>query len=200
MSRRISNMALKVGVISDTHGDLDGWRRCMDTIFRDAELIIHAGDLLYHGPKNPLVEGYGPPALAEAINAAPVPVVVARGNCDSPVDQLVIDTPIQAPYAFVQLDDLRILAHHGDGLSDEEMARWAASWNLDIFIAGHTHIRELTRRDNTVFLNPGSPAIPKSDGSFEPVPTAATIQSDGVRIWDIAAGTVVCGPEPLPTQ
>lgn len=190
-------MPPRIGVISDTHGDLDGWRRCMDTIFRDAQLIIHAGDLLYHGPKNPMVEGYGPSALAEAINAAPVPVIVARGNCDSPVDQLVIDAPTQAPYAFVQLDDLRILAHHGDGLSDDEMTRCAASWNIDVFVTGHTHIRELTRRGSTVFLNPGSPAIPKSDGSFEPIPTAATIEPDGVRIWDIAAAAVICGPEPL---
>ena len=190
-------MAPRIGVISDTHGDVDGWRRCIETIFRDVRLIVHAGDLLYHGPKNPLVEGYGPPALAEAINAAPVPVVVARGNCDSPVDQLVIDTPIQAPYAFVQLDDLRILAHHGDGLSDEEKAQWAASWQLDVFITGHTHIRELTRHEQTIFLNPGSPAIPKSDGSFQAVPTAATIEGDGVRIWDIAGRAVVCGPEEL---
>ncbi|MGD8238712.1 MAG: phosphodiesterase [Armatimonadota bacterium] len=190
-------MRHKIGVISDTHGDLAGWRRCMDTIFRDAELIIHAGDVLYHGPKNPIVQGYGPPELAEAINAAPVPVVVARGNCDSPVDQLVIETPIQAPYAFVQLDNVRLLAHHGDGVSDEEKARWADSWHLDVFITGHTHIRELTRQGDTVLLNPGSPAIPKSDGSFDAIPTAATIEADGVRVWDIGAGAVVCGPERL---
>jgi putative phosphoesterase len=196
----VSNVRAKIGVISDTHGDLDGWQRCMDTIFRDAELIIHGGDILYHGPKNPMVRGYGPPALAEAINGAGVPVVIARGNCDSPVDQLVIETPIQAPYAFVQLDGLRIAAHHGDGLSDEEKARWAASWKLDIFITAHTHIRELTLQGDTVFLNPGSPAIPKSDGSFEAVPTAATIEADGVRIWDITAGTVVCGPRELPPR
>ena len=66
-------MRAKIGVISDTHGDLDGWERCMDTIFRDAELIIHGGDILYHGPKNPMVRGYRPPALAEAINGAGVP-------------------------------------------------------------------------------------------------------------------------------
>jgi len=193
-------MALKIGIISDTHGDLDGWRRCMDTIFRDAELIIHAGDILYQGPKNPMVDGYGPPALAEAINAADVPVIVARGNCDSPVDQLVIDTPIQAPYAFVQYDGLRIVAHHGDGLSEDAMVEWAASWRLDVFVTGHTHIRTLTGQDDTVFLNPGSPAIPKSDGSFDPVPTAATIEADGVRIWDITSGAAVCGPQPLPSR
>jgi len=193
-------MVRKIGVISDTHGDLDGWWRCVDTIFHDAEIIIHAGDLLYHGPKNPMVEAYAPPALAEAINASAMPVIVARGNCDSAVDQLVIDTPIQAPYAFVQLDGLRILAHHGDGLGDEEKARWAASWRLDVVVTGHTHIRELTCQGDTVFLNPGSPAIPKSDGSFDPVPTAATIEADGVRIWDIAAGAPVCGPEPLPNR
>ena len=190
----------KIGVISDTHGDVSGWQQCMRTIFREADFIIHAGDLLYHGPKNPMVEGYDPAALAEAINAAPVPVVIARGNCDSPVDQLVIEAPIQAPYAFVQLGDLRIVAHHGDGLSDEERHRFAASWKLDVFVTAHTHIRELLRRGDTIFLNPGSPAIPKSDGSFDPTPTAATIQSDGVRIWDVATGTVVCGPEALPSR
>ncbi len=153
---------MKIGVISDTHGDVESWRQVLAGPFQAVELILHAGDILYHGPKNPMVAGYRPAGLAEEINSCPVPIIFARGNCDSPVDQLVIDYPIQSPYAFVQVEGVRILVNHGDGLSRQEMVEQAKRHRADVFIFGHTHTPLLEKEQETLLLNPGSPALPKA--------------------------------------
>jgi uncharacterized protein len=151
-----------LGIISDTHGDVAGWRQALAGAFRPVEMILHAGDILYHGPCNPLVAGYAPPALAEAINAAPVPVVFSRGNCDSRVDQIVLNYPIQAPYALIQAGGVRLWLQHGDELARSQMVEQARRYQAQVCIFGHTHIPELTLQQGILLFNPGSPALPKA--------------------------------------
>jgi putative phosphoesterase len=153
---------VKLGIISDTHGDVAGWRQALAGPFQAVDLILHAGDILYHGPRNPMVAGYAPPILAEAINASPVPIIFARGNCDSPVDQLVLDYPIQAPYARVQIGAVGIWLQHGDELSREQMVEQARRYRVQVGIFGHTHIPELELREGILLFNPGSPSLPKA--------------------------------------
>ena len=40
---------MKIGIISDTHGCLETWQKVFNQYFTDADVIIHAGDVLYHG-------------------------------------------------------------------------------------------------------------------------------------------------------
>ena len=185
-------MSFRIGVISDTHGDLAGWHRALSGPLGRVDCIVHAGDLLYHGPKNPMVAGYDPAGLAEAMNALDVPLIVAKGNCDSAVDQLVLRAPIQSPYAFLQMEGLRVLVHHGDGLTEADRRTLGEQWAIDVFVTGHTHARLLERVGKTIMLNPGSPALPKSDGTLDPVPTVATVEPQRVRIWSLESGEAVC--------
>ena len=104
---------MKVGIISDTHGHEMRWTLAYEKFFKDADLIIHSGDVLYHGPRNPMLEDYNPAGLAERINTSPVPVIIAKGNCDSEVDAMVLEGPVQTPYAYVMIDGFRIVATHG---------------------------------------------------------------------------------------
>jgi putative phosphoesterase len=167
---------MRIGVMSDTHGDLACWQGITEGIFCDVDLIVHAGDIFYHGVRNPLPDGYNTPALAEAINELKTPLLVCRGNCDSDVDQLVVDVPIQAPCLVCQFDYLRLFVHHGHLFSDEEVQRLTSRWKVAVCISGHTHIPFLGQKDSTVFLNPGSPALPKGGNS----PTVAIIDTNGV--------------------
>ena len=88
---------MKIAIISDTHGSITAFNRAME-VAGPCDFIVHAGDILYHGPRNPLPEGYKPQELANAINALDVPFVAAAGNCDAPIDQALLSVPIQAPY------------------------------------------------------------------------------------------------------
>ena len=90
---------MKIGIISDTHGHEMAWAHACERFFKGADLIVHAGDVLYHGPRNPMKADYNPAGLVARINSCPVPVVIAKGNCDSSVDASCIELPIEAPYA-----------------------------------------------------------------------------------------------------
>ncbi len=164
---------MRIGVMSDTHGGLKSWHDVSQGVFSEADLVIHAGDIFYHGIKNPQPEGYDTMALAQAINDYPRPLLICKGNCDSEVDQLVVNIPIQSPYLVCQFDGLKLLVHHGHLLSEEEAERLASRWDFGICISGHTHIPRLEQQKNVLFLNPGSPALPKGEG----IPTVALIET-----------------------
>jgi len=188
---------MRIGVTSDTHGGTQGWQAAVAGPFAGAELILHAGDLLYHGPRNPMPPGYDPAALAELINHAPAPVIIARGNCDSDVDQLVLDFPIQAPYALVVIEGLRIMVSHGDpfGLEDPVpgIAKVAQKYKLDVFVAGHTHTPTLERAGGALIINPGSPALPKARAG-EGQPTVGVVEDGRARVVTLDGRTLLEAP------
>ncbi|HBT79325.1 MAG: phosphodiesterase [Selenomonas sp.] len=180
---------MKIGVISDTHGHEMAWQNCFDKYFSDADLILHAGDVLYHGPRNPMKADYNPAGLVQRINSCPVPVVIARGNCDSEVDASCLELPVQAPYAYVYGQGKRIIITHGHTcMTNEEKDQLAAHLKADIFISGHIHTNVLEKRGNTIFLNPGSPALSKREDGRA---TCAVIADDAIRIYDIATDEVL---------
>ena len=108
---------MKIGIISDTHGHEMAWANACERFFKGADLILHAGDVLYHGPRNPMKADYNPAGLVARINSCDIPVVIAKGNCDSSVDASCLDLPIEAPYAYVVWEGLRIVVTHGGWLS-----------------------------------------------------------------------------------
>ena len=180
---------MKIGVISDTHGCRDHWAKAYDKFFKDADLVIHAGDVLYHGPRNPMLEDYSPAELAEKINACTQPVLICKGNCDSEVDQLVLHTPIQSPYVHAFADGRHIVATHGHMVeADADKDKMAAAIKADIFISGHVHYTVLEKRGNTVFLNPGSPSLSKREDERQ---TCAVISEDEIRIYDVNTSEVL---------
>jgi len=93
---------MKAGIISDTHGCLESFKRIYEKFLKDCDFIIHGGDVLYHGPRNKVPEEYDPAGLAEFLNAMDIPIVAASGNCDSEVDQMVLDFPVEATYPHHQ--------------------------------------------------------------------------------------------------
>jgi putative phosphoesterase len=179
---------MKIGIVSDTHGCLDAWKSVYSRYLSDADLIIHAGDLLYHGPRNAIPAEYNPKGLAEEFNRCPVPIVAACGNCDSEVDSMVIDFPIQSPYAHLFVEGKRIIVNHGHLLTDETRKETAARFRADIFITGHTHIPELAAVNGTIFLNPGSPGMSKRPDKMG---TIALFENGVIRIVGIPVGETV---------
>jgi putative phosphoesterase len=176
---------MKVGIISDTHGCLETWQKVFNSYFHDTDLIIHAGDVLYHGPRNAIPDEYNPQKLAEVLNSCPVPIVTACGNCDSAVDGMVLKLPIQSPYTYLMLHGLRVAVTHGHNLTEEARQELALRLKADIFITGHTHIAAMTKYNGVIYLNPGSPGMTKRpDGRS----TIAWIKDNKVEIIDITTG------------
>ena len=177
---------MKIGIISDTHGDAKAWEQAYNNYFHDADRILHAGDFLYHGPRNPMADGYGPAKLAQMINECEVPIVAAFGNCDSFVDTSVLDIPLADPYAFIEIDGRRIVVTHGHICeSDAEKDALAKKLKADIFVSGHTHIGGIEKRGDTIFINPGSPSLSKRQDSRQ---TVALMENGEIKVMDLFTG------------
>lgn len=181
---------MKIGVISDTHGNIDAFKRAM-TFFDGADLIVHAGDVLYHPPRMGYTDGYDIPALAEYLNELSIPIVIAQGNCDAQVYEELLEMPVQAPYAFAQLGDIRIVINHGHLLSRNGMIDTGRRYKARYFVSGHTHMPVLEDVGDLVLMNPGSPAIPKCEINGKPVPSIGIITEAGARIIDIEDGAEI---------
>lgn len=192
---------MKIGVISDTHGHEMRFAKACENFFNDADLILHAGDVLYHGPRNPMLEDYNPAGLAKRINESKISIIIAKGNCDSDVDQNVINVPIQAPFAYIYAMGKRIVLTHGTQFTYcnnpeaetwpkmiDEIAAQANNLHTDIFITGHIHNNILERHGDSILLNPGSPALPNRNDKR---PTVAIITDDKIEIFDLNSADVL---------
>jgi len=82
---------MKLMFASDIHGSLPATERIV-TLFEEsgAQWLILLGDLLNHGPRNALPDGYAPAQVAERLNALAPRIIAVRGNCDSEVDQMLL--------------------------------------------------------------------------------------------------------------
>jgi hypothetical protein len=177
---------MKIGFVSDTHGDIGAWEKAWNYL-KDCNFILHAGDVLYHGAFNPILKTYSPKALAETLNQLSVPIYFARGNCDSDVDTLALKYPLESPFLHLILSSGSILVHHGHRYSDDKLLSFAKKERARLVITGHTHLYRLEKRDKVIFLNPGSPSLPKENCP----PTLALWEGGVLRIIDILKGEEV---------
>ena len=127
---------MKIGILSDTHMI----KECIDKTIpylKDCDLIIHAGDNFSDSKY--------------IHNMTKVGIMAVKGNCDfdNVEDELIFD-----------IEDKVIFLCHGDkynvkyGL--DEIEAKAKSIDADIVIFGHTHTPLNFKKDNIIYLNPGS--------------------------------------------
>ncbi|MBR0288646.1 MAG: metallophosphoesterase family protein, partial [Selenomonadaceae bacterium] len=119
------------------------------------------------------------------INASKIPFVIARGNGDSEVDQLVLEVPVLIPYAHVFANGKRIVVNHGHLLpTDADKDKMAKNFRADIFITGHIHKPVLEKRGATIFLNPGT-VSPYLTNQPDKRTSVALITDDKIQIFDL---------------
>ena len=88
---------MKYMIASDIHGSAYYCEKLIDCYKRErADRLILLGDILYHGPRNDLPEGYAPKKVIPMLNELKDEIFCVRGNCDTEVDQMVLDFPILA--------------------------------------------------------------------------------------------------------
>ncbi|SEF70386.1 hypothetical protein SAMN05660865_00789 [Caloramator fervidus] len=171
---------MKIGVISDVHGYPEKLDKALDYL-KDCEVILCTGDVLYHGPRNPILEGYNPLEVANRINNSNIPIIIAQGNCDSEVDAMVLDIPFFSPCVFYEKNGLRILVLHGHDVEDEKLYKLSKFYKANIIITGHTHIRRYENKNGVIYLNPGSISVPKGDG----VPSFIKIEDNEIKFLNL---------------
>lgn len=157
---------MKIMFASDIHGSFVYAQKLLEAFKKEQpQKLVLLGDLLYHGPRNDLPEGYAPKKVIELLNGMKEQLLCVRGNCDTDVDQMVLDFPILADYAIMYLDGRMLYITHGHNINPDNPPKLNKG---DYLMNGHTHIPANKDMGDFVYLNPGSVSIPKegSDHSY----------------------------------
>lgn len=153
---------MKLLIASDIHGSA-WWCRKLLKVFEEEQpdKLVLLGDILYHGPRNDLPREYAPREVIALLSPLAEKILCVRGNCEAEVDQMVLPFPCMAPYAQLMADGGTFYLTHGHHENPRNLPRLNPG---DVFLYGHTHVKEDRVVEGVRCLNPGSVSIPK-DGS-----------------------------------
>ncbi|MEF1172576.1 phosphodiesterase [Vibrio sinaloensis] len=151
---------MKLFFASDLHGCLPATDKMLAEFERSgAQTLVLLGDVLNHGPRNPVPEGYNPPQVAQRLNQYSDRIIAVRGNCDSEVDQMLLSFPMMMDYAWVLLESgQRLFLTHGHLYN---AAKRPALRGGDAIVHGHSHVPVAMRDGEQFIFNPGSVTFPR---------------------------------------
>lgn len=185
--RKKGDLLMKLMIASDIHGSayycgelLKAWER------EQPDKLVLLGDLLYHGPRNDLPREYAPKEVIAMLNGIGRELLCVRGNCDTEVDQMVLEFPILAEYAWLyvpcrqdedgkSVGERMVFVTHGHMFHEKHLPMLKPG---DILLHGHTHVPVCREHPDYVYMNPGSVSIPK-EGSWH----GYLVCQDGCFIW-----------------
>ena len=174
---------MKWMIASDLHGSYYYAQQLQQAFEREqADRLLFLGDLLYHGPRNDLPQGYAPKEVIAQLSGVKDKVFCVRGNCEAEVDQMVLPFPVLADYCLLEQKGRVIFATHGHHYNLETPPLLQSG---DVLLHGHTHI---PAKDNSLgfwYLNPGSVSIPKENS-----PHSYMTLEDGQFLWKDLDGAV----------
>jgi len=136
-SELMGELAIQLGVVSDTHGLFDPK---LSDLFRGSAFILHAGDVC------------GQEVLDRLESIAPVLAIL--GNCDTP--PLSLKLP---PWRTEAIAGHRILILHDlgkPGHLNAAASALIARERPNVVISGHSHQGRISSYGDVLFVNPGS--------------------------------------------
>jgi uncharacterized protein len=168
---------MKIGIISDTHDDVENVQRAIE-IFNAEKVayVIHAGDYVFPG----VVQEF------EKLNGKLIGVL---GNNDGEKGALLrnflrINGELKGELGETEFDGLKFGIYHGTDTGVKDLL--VNSKKYDILVCGHTHIKEPSPNSigkykddgKTLVLNPGTAhkKITSISGAFK---------ESGIVVFDI---------------
>lgn len=133
---------MKLGVISDAHGDEYAIRRAIAAL-PPCDSWLHLGDIL--SDADTIMELSGKPVYS------------VRGNCD-------LDASAEFERTL-EFEGVRIYLAHGHRLGVDSgtyrLSLGAQELHCSVALYGHTHISSLENDGYVLLMNPGSPSRPR---------------------------------------
>lgn len=170
---------MKLLFVSDIHGSLYYANKAAKAYTDEgADYMVLLGDELYHGPRNPLPEGYNPMEVAKLLNKYADRIIAVRGNCDSEIDETVLDFPIAPAFSWVLYNNRRLFLTHGHIYNEENLPKTADG---DVIIYGHFHVPMAEKKGKIFIINPGSISLPKENNPN----TYGILEGNEFRIVDV---------------
>lgn len=144
---------MRIALIADTHipGSIrELWPQVFHA-FRDADYILHAGDLHTLG-------------VVDQLNEI-APIAVARGNGDRGLEDERLADAWVLEFAGVRVGVIHEFPRPGrrsNELISEHMGRVFDGPSPDVVVFGHTHWESIDYVDEVLCVNPGSPTLPRN--------------------------------------
>ena len=174
---------MKLMIASDIHGSAYYCRKLLEAYDREkAGRMVILGDILYHGPRNDLPKEYAPKEVIAMLNPRKKDLLCVRGNCDTEVDQMVLEFPILADYGFLYEKGRMIFLIHGHVFNEKNLPMLGKG---DILLHGHTHVPVCREHEDYIYMNPGSVSIPKENSAH-----SYMTYEDGLFQWKDLDGNV----------
>lgn len=165
---------MKYLVLTDIHGSSFYLELALQKIkSQKCEKILLLGDILYHGPRNDLPEGYNPKQVVMMLNRLSDKIIAIKGNCDAEVDEMVLDFKLES-WIDLSLSDTKITLTHGHHLHEIKRDNY--------ILYGHYHVNNV----NGNLINIGSLSIPKDSHH-----TYAIIDNQTLRSYDLFSDEIL---------
>ncbi len=141
---------MKIGIISDTHGQVDlALAAAREFIFRGIEAVIHCGDV---GSEMVLTE------MSALFQEIDIPLYVVLGNTDCHTDLKSypggIGVNLLGRFGELDLAGRKIAVLHSD--DEIRLTEAVESQNYDYVLFGHTHVCHDKKHARTRMVNPGA--------------------------------------------
>jgi hypothetical protein len=134
---------IRIGVFSDSHGDLNALKRAVDHAGR-LDMAIHCGDYFED--------------IVKVLEDTPIVYEGVCGNVD-----VVRHAPLEQQ---LEIGGLSIFITHGhifDVKHDlNRLFYKGLELQVDICLFGHTHIAQIIEKEGLILMNPGSVTRPKA--------------------------------------
>lgn len=155
---------MKWMIASDIHGSAYYCRKLLEAYTEEgADRLLLLGDILYHGPRNDLPRDYAPKEVIALLNERKNDIYCVRGNCDTEVDQMVLEFPVLSGLLCTWRKGRNgNYATHGHIYNEQKLPPLHSG---DILLHGHTHVPKCVvhETEQYICMNPGSVSIPKEE-------------------------------------
>lgn len=149
---------MNIIIASDIHGSAYYCAKLLERYNAEgAERLVLLGDVLYHGPRNDLPKDYAPKEVIAMLNPIASKILCVKGNCESDVDGMVLDFPVDTENMALFCNGNTLYLTHGHKIRAD-----IAKMNC-ILVNGHTHIPMCDDSEGYLHINPGSVSIPKDN-------------------------------------
>ena len=135
---------MKYMVISDIHGSIDNLNKVLDIYLKE-----HCSKLLILGDLFNYIIDLNRQDIINRLNMMKDNIIAVGGNCDINTKGIYFYMP---SINNIELNDKCIILTHGHSFTKEYLSKTDA----DIIFIGHTHIAEIEKINDKLFVNPGS--------------------------------------------
>ena len=142
---------MRLLIVSDIHGSFLDMKQVIMNESKFDKLVILGDILSGYG-----VDDYDPEQLALLLNLFKDKIICVKGNCDNSY-LYMLEFDVQKSFETLEVDGMTFFFTHGHLFNMSNMP----SFKIDVLLQGHTHVYKFEKKDDVIYVNPGSVSMPR---------------------------------------